>query len=257
MSPKVPSSPSPGRPGAAPSLQHGTRALSLVELLVTVAVIASLLALLLPALGKVRERSGNARCIANLRQIAQAFRLYVEDHNGFGPPHWGEAFFEPPGNGNTWLWTGHIAPYLGSADQAVAKARLSSVFDCPSDPDSRIRPQWRGYASTADNWLISYGYNYPYLTSQRNWWRHAIDGLPRLNTVTNTARLVIVTDSVPSSKGGTLIALIDPASAATSNPKAGPDFRHGQRANVAFLDGHVESLDKSTLAEQEYWRPMR
>lgn len=229
--------------------------ISLVELLVTVGLIAALLALLFPALAKMQQGSGNTRCIANLRQIGQGFRLYIDEHNGFAPPHWGEAFFDPADGSRTWLWTGHIAPYLSVTDN-IATASLSRIFDCPIDPDSKMRPKWRGFASTGDNWMISYGYSYPYLTSQRNWWRLTADGLPNLRGLRNMASLILVADSIPLSEGGEHIALIDPSTMSV-NSKVGPGLRHKGRFNAVLLDGHVESLGKEILNDQNYWRPMR
>lgn len=56
------------------SARAGRAAFTLVELLVTIAVIGILVALLLPAIGAVRERSRSAQCQSNQRQIGLAWR---------------------------------------------------------------------------------------------------------------------------------------------------------------------------------------
>lgn len=64
------------------------RAFTLVELLVVVAVIATLAALLLPALEASRDEGRKAACVSNLRQIGVGMSLYVAEHEGalpFGP----------------------------------------------------------------------------------------------------------------------------------------------------------------------------
>jgi prepilin-type N-terminal cleavage/methylation domain-containing protein len=56
---------------------------TLVELLVVIAIITVLIAIGLPVMSRVREKTKQASCMANLMQIQQALRLYRLDEGGY------------------------------------------------------------------------------------------------------------------------------------------------------------------------------
>ncbi len=59
---------------------------TLIELLVVVAIIAVLVAILLPALSSARERAKRVVCMSNLRQIGMSERYYMDENNGYVTP---------------------------------------------------------------------------------------------------------------------------------------------------------------------------
>lgn len=68
-----------------PSLCGRRRAFTLVELMVVVGIIAVLIAILMPAMGKAREQARRAVCASNLRQIGTAAVNFAGSHGGRFP----------------------------------------------------------------------------------------------------------------------------------------------------------------------------
>jgi prepilin-type N-terminal cleavage/methylation domain-containing protein len=99
-------------------------AFTLMELLVTVAVIAILAGLLLPALSGAKRKADSTRCISNLRQLGLALRLYADENEGRLPS--AQAFRASPAN---------VASALPLIQQVLATqvSAVSNVFKCPGD----------------------------------------------------------------------------------------------------------------------------
>ena len=111
---------------------------TLIELLVVVAIIALLVAILLPS--RARDAGRLAVCLSNLRQLGLGFAVYAEDHRNRLPT------LAAPW---TWqgTWTRKIAPYMGHPYQTQAKQGFGESFmRCPGQPPEAYR---------------TYGVNYP------------------------------------------------------------------------------------------------
>ncbi|MGD0816493.1 MAG: DUF1559 domain-containing protein [Verrucomicrobiota bacterium] len=116
-------------------------AFTLIELLVTIAIIAILAALLLPALGPARDKARAAQCTANLGQWGLALRMYADDNNDFLPRR-GQgvqtlALITRPDD-----WFNALPPYfkLAQFQQLIAEgekpaAGQHSIFICPDATD--------------------------------------------------------------------------------------------------------------------------
>jgi type II secretory pathway pseudopilin PulG len=150
------------------SPQQRRPAFMLIELLVVVAVIGLLTGILLPVLGRARDRARDLRCLANHKQFATAWANYTSDNDTF--PVIDSTNPYP----NTWSWGGvdwylddadmptsvleerPMNPYLGAHKDHEAAAR---VFQCPRDNSMRYttsdqRIVWEeefGYQSTAED----------------------------------------------------------------------------------------------------------
>jgi len=131
-------------------MERSTRpAFTLMELLVVIGIIGILIALLLPAIQKVREAAARTQCQSNLKQIGIAFHNHHSARNSFPPGYVSSATaVDGTDLGPGWGWAAHLLPYIDQgnvhrqidftkdiADSANAQVRKTSlaIFRCPSD----------------------------------------------------------------------------------------------------------------------------
>jgi prepilin-type N-terminal cleavage/methylation domain-containing protein/prepilin-type processing-associated H-X9-DG protein len=93
--------------GQGPPQPSPKGAFTLLELLVTMAIIGVLATLLLAALSAAKREARSAACNGQLRQLGIALRMYVDSDNQHYPPMWGD------GHGGLPIWADKLLPYSG------------------------------------------------------------------------------------------------------------------------------------------------
>jgi len=73
--------------GALPVQRRGSRAFTLIELMVVVAIIALLMSLLLPALAGAKDQANRTYCKANIKSLCMAMREYLTEWDNTFPPN--------------------------------------------------------------------------------------------------------------------------------------------------------------------------
>jgi prepilin-type processing-associated H-X9-DG protein/prepilin-type N-terminal cleavage/methylation domain-containing protein len=117
---------------------------TLVELLVVIGIIAILIGILLPTLGRARASARSVQCMSNLRQLGQAVHMYVNAQKGSLP--FGD-YVSPGGSANNTRWFAVLQNTLNSKygitwNDAAATgshaAKLRELFICPDSPGSSV-----------------------------------------------------------------------------------------------------------------------
>jgi prepilin-type N-terminal cleavage/methylation domain-containing protein/prepilin-type processing-associated H-X9-DG protein len=207
------------------SAKPKTNNFTLIELLVVVSVIAILASLLLPSLGKSRQKARQAVCLSTQRQINTAILMYTDDNNYYPPNTINSTFLS---GGQSIFWKQLIYSYLGINNEITDREGMASEkFFCPS---SKIvsTVEWRkagiGYNSKLGKMFSS------------NTSNHTIVAI---NDVSKPNETVIFADTLDDSTAwGQNFGLKRPS----ETPPPGSDYpignRHSNGINLVWVDGH-------------------
>ncbi len=235
--------------------RNESRGFTLIELLVVVAVIAILIGLLLPALGKARQGGRDIQCLSNVKQMALATAAYAVDFNmttpaaaynnasGISPKARGAKPGTPIGSGTyggmtVWDSIGSLLnPYLDSDPKIVY--RCPSAF-LSSDDSYQITGE-HPYSGTAATDVFKPNYFYMSTgiwinTAPSTFW------YPQVWATRNIANIKLGSLPVSESKA---VAWVDES---TSHHSGSTDIydRNAARietrdmSNFGYLDGHAE-----------------
>lgn len=191
------------------------RAFTLVELLVVIGIIAVLIGILLPTLGRARAHASTTACASQVRQLMYASTLYANDNRGILPSSSTEA-------GDGWVWVTSPTPGTRTVSGVLFEyLRSPGIYKCRSDPRE------------------SYLYSYAILAPAGSGWEGRPRPLARLRPSSTFA--VFVEDA--DDRGAVLGSFIMDTDQLTWIDPPASWHRVGAfgAMNVAYADGRVET----------------
>ncbi len=231
---------------------------TLVELLISISIIAALIALILPAVNSARENARGVQCQSSMKQIHLAFNSYASENRDYIPSvDSGLSWAQVLGNAGYFGASTRKAPFITKGTSNVSNIRWA-ILRCPSETPKLVAGgsvNYTGDPTTCwdnDYVPVSYGINitvtprprvggYLYGQPRARW----TAGIPSIQP--SEARFLA--DSKHWAWGWDMPYFSTPMDTLPNDPNGYfiqyfHGFRHGgpqNLSNFAHMDGHVST----------------
>ena len=221
---------------------------TLVELLVVIAVIALLMAILLPALSKARTQAKRVMCLSGLKQLLTAWIAYADNNDGklvnagsgdcASEPFWCTGCSTATDPGYDWCWSVSGAlpgcPTVLTYEERVEKLKKGALFKYCNNVKSYRCPE-------ADKDMHR---SYVMPESMNGRWPYHAEGLviKRIGQIKKSVERIVFFEEKRLSGD---VCIYPYTTNDTSSTPAywdgdSPNVMHGNGANFGFADGHAD-----------------
>lgn len=207
---------------------------TLVELLTVIAILGVLTVITIPVVGKVRESSRAVQCLGNLRQLQLANLTYAAERRGYVPILLIDS--ENAGRRTLWYQNTDFLAHLPTVrtSSSVNPLKLDESMQCPTA---------RALANPKD---FTYGTN---AHGRGGEWTAGLVRQVTKADVQRPARTLAFADGLDwQLYADGAVGYSGDLETLTSSSSHLVAYRHGDRANVVYFDGHTARLSPSALA---------
>jgi len=243
-------------------MRRKIKAFTLVELLVMISIIALLLAVLMPALGKTRDQARRILCESNLKTIGMADQMYSEESDGWHVPAYYHNVYIPPIPRIRYWFQNPLFVMLADLkgrhneedqdifeEEAITDTPQLKDFKCPNDK----RTVENGGLRVGPGGVVqgsSYAMNMMSIRPIGGWRRNIAYAL-KTDQVVKPAEKIHFMDGqwfVVYMQGAEYKRLWDVCGDVMGCMDwDAASYRHDEGANIAFYDGHVEYWPKEQI----------
>ena len=231
---------------------------TLVELLVVISIIALLVSILMPALGKARAQAKAVVCNSNLSQLGLGMQLYLQDNDDVYVPWYHQNPAVPTDKGywfsflviteNAIFYNRNSTEYIGGDEVLFCPAHV-----LPPSPDNVLYPTAKDYAMRHDG-RISYGMNYLIQYNPKNPTKLL---RTRPSSIKSSAETILLTDASYQEYGSTQVfgsGFVRPFYNLADLRI--PALRHSRATNILWVDGHSSRVKapEPDLEESIYYQ---
>lgn len=203
-------------------IRYPQKAFTILELIVVITILLVIIALVIPYIRNAVEKSRSVECASRLRAIGILFFDYAAERQG-------TILFFRDGSPTKSMWYTELKKLVDYSEQEA-----QSAFGCPSMDRENV-DSWRCYGFRVS------GSPGKVVRNIEDW-----PGVYQLSigAVQQPSSFMIMGDTSNSSGKTQTFRIIPPG----LYSGGGIQMRHQDRANILFLDGHVEALDAVGLA---------